>query len=77
MTEDLISSWSSTDNLGKIDSISVTDHETITENLIWSISSQASHGVAVIDADGENLIYMPDAIILALMILRWRFRMSR
>ena len=57
MTEDLPSTWSS-DVL--IQSIVVEDEETVTNDLIWSVSENPQNGIAKIDSDGRNLIYIPD-----------------
>jgi len=54
MTEDEQSSWVSP-------SFSATDDHTLPEDLHWGISQHASHGTAVLEADGTNLVYQPNS----------------
>lgn len=41
--------------------LSAEDPETSSEELVWMIVEQATHGIASIDSDGSNLAYLPDA----------------
>ncbi|MDG1138907.1 MAG: Ig-like domain-containing protein [Opitutales bacterium] len=54
MTEDEQSTWLSP-------SFSVTDDHTLSGDLHWGISGQASHGTASIDTGGTDLVYQPDS----------------